>query len=102
MMEKLGTGIRRINEEYKNYDRKPVFEISENVIRITLPVFTSGQLSKDENRVFQLLRNKSLPSSSIVELTGFGKTKTVEILNKLINTSFVKSTGTGRGKKYMS
>ena len=102
MMEKLGTGIRRINEEYRNYDKKPMFDISENAIRITLPVYISGELGKDENLVYQLLKNKSLPSSSIIELTGFGKTKTVEILNKLVNAGYVKATGNGRGRKYTS
>ena len=102
MMEKLGTGIRRINEEYRDYDKKPIFDISDDAIRIMLPVYAVGGLSKDENTVYQLLRNKSLASSSIIELTGFGKTKTVEILNKLVNAGYVKAIGNGRGKKYTS
>ena len=102
MMEKLGTGIRRINEEYRDYDKKPIFDISDDAIRIMLPVYAVGGLSKDENTVYQLLRNKSLASSSIIESTGFGKTKTVEILNKLVNAGYVKAIGNGRGKKYTS
>ena len=100
MMERLGTGIRRINEEYKQSDKKPIYDVSENTIRITLPVFGIGELNKDENIIYQLLKNRSLSSSSIVEETGFGKTKTVAILNKLINEGYVIAIGNGRGKKY--
>lgn len=100
MMERLGTGIRRINEEYKQSDKKPIYDVSENTIRIILPVFGIGELSKDENIIYQLLKNRSLSSSSIVEETGFGKTKTVAILNKLINEGYVIAIGNGRGKKY--
>lgn len=100
MMERLGTGIRRINEEYKQSDKKPIYDVSENTIRITLPVFGIGELNKDENIIYQLLKNRSLSSSSIVEETGFGKTKTVAILNKLIKEGYVIAIGNGRGKKY--
>lgn len=100
MMERLGTGIRRINEEYKQSDKKPIYDVSENTIRITLPVFGIGELNNDENIIYQLLKNRSLSSSSIVEETGFGKTKTVAILNKLINEGYVIAVGNGRGKKY--
>ena len=100
MMERLGTGIRRINEEYKQSDKKPIYDVSENTIRITLPVFGIGELNKDENIIYQLLKNRSLSSSSIVEETGFGKTKTVAILNKLINEGYVIAIGKGKEKKY--
>lgn len=93
----MGLANERISERKKN-----TFDLSENAIRITLPVYVSEELGKDENLVYQLLKNKSLPSSSIIELTGFGKTKTVEILNKLVNAGYVKATGNGRGRKYTS
>lgn len=102
MMERLGTGIRRINEEYKNSGKKPKYEISEKTIRMTLPVVGVGELSKDEDKIYELLRNRNLSSSSIVQETGFGKTKTVMILNKLVDEGYVTSTGNGRGKKYSS
>lgn len=100
MMERLGTGIVKINEEYKNHAKKPVFEIYENMIKIILPVLDIEHLSEDENIIYQTLNNRHLPSSSIVEEAGFGKTKTVDILNKLVEEGYIVATGSGRGKKY--
>ena len=102
MMERLGTGIRRINEAYKYSDKKPIYDISENTIRITLPVLGIGKLTKDEGLIYQLLKNRSLSSSAIVEQTGFGKTKVVAILNKLVSKGYLITIGNGRGKKYTS
>lgn len=101
MIERFGTGIRRIYESYKDSMIKPGFEVTENSIRISLPVVqTSSELTADENKVFSLLRGKLLSSSVITEATGFGKSKTVIILNKLVKAGYVRVLGSGRGTKY--
>lgn len=101
MIEKFGTGIRRIHEAYKSSEIKPVFEITENTIRVVLPVMSCGEtLTNDENTVYRLVKGRSVPSSSIVEETGFGKTKTVSILKKLVENGYIKTTGNGRGLRY--
>lgn len=103
MIERFGTGIRRIYESYKDSMIKPGFEVTENSIRISLPVVqTSSELTADENKVFSLLRGKLLSSSVITEATGFGKSKTVIILNKLVKAGYVRVLGSGRGTKYTS
>jgi ATP-dependent DNA helicase RecG len=101
MIEKFGTGIRRINDTYQSSMIKPVFTIGENTICIDLPVLQEkSDLLPDEQKVFALLKNRELPSSAIVEATGFGKSKTVTILNKLVNKGYIMVSGTGRGTKY--
>ncbi len=101
MIEKFGTGIRRINDTYQSSMIKPVFTVGENTICIVLPVFQEkSDLLPDEQKVFALLKNRELPSSAIVEATGFGKSKTVTILNKLVNKGYIMVSGTGRGTKY--
>ncbi len=80
---------------------KPVFTVGENTICIVLPVLQEkSDLLPDEQKVFALLKNRELPSSAIVEATGFGKSKTVTILNKLVNKGYIMVSGTGRGTKY--
>ena len=80
---------------------KPVFTVGENAICIVLPVLQEkSDLLPDEQKVFALLKNRELPSSAIVEATGFGKSKTVTILNKLVNKGYIMVSGTGRGTKY--
>lgn len=101
MIERFGTGIRRINESYKDSSVKPVYCLSENTIRITLPVMEyDNSLSQDENAVFKLLIGRSESRSSIVEKTGFGKTKVIGILKKLESEGYIRLTGNGRGTRY--
>lgn len=101
LIERFGTGIRRINESYQKSKVKPSFETTENTIRIILPVMQMNQnLSVDEDKVFSLLRGRMLSSSAISEGTGFGKSKTVTILNKLVKDGYIRVYGNGRGTKY--
>ena len=101
MIEKFGTGIRRINDTYQNSVIKPAYIISENAISMILPVLQEkSDLLPDEQKVYLLLKNRELPSSAIVEATGFGKSKTVTILNKLVKDGYISVSGTGRGTKY--
>ncbi|MGN1066157.1 MAG: ATP-binding protein [Thermoguttaceae bacterium] len=101
MVEKFGTGIRRIVESYKDSNIKPIFDATENTVRITLPVLQlKNGLSQDENKVFGLLKGKLASSSTIAAAAGFGKSKTVSILKRLVREGYVQTVGTGRGTKY--
>ncbi|MDD5603563.1 MAG: ATP-binding protein [Eubacteriales bacterium] len=101
MIERFGTGIRRINEAYINNEKKPVYDILPDLIKITLPVIGGKKdLMQDENQIYFILKGKRLSSSAIVEATGFGKTKVVSILNKLVAEGYVYTAGNGRGRVY--
>lgn len=102
LIERFGTGVKRINEEYLKSRIKPKFEFYDNSIKVTLPVmeFDLG-LKDDELRIYNALKNKQvLSSSEITGITGFGKNKTIEILKKLVEQGYIKVTGSGRGTKY--
>ena len=101
MIEKFGTGIRRIVESYKDSNIKPIFDATENTVRITLPVLQlKNGLSQDENKVFGLLKGKLASSSALAAAAGFGKSKTVSILKRLVRDGYVQTVGMGRGTKY--
>lgn len=101
MIERFGTGIRRISESYKGSEKKPIFETRENSIRVTLPLFEEKtDLPEDEKLVYRLLKGKLMSSSEIASYSGFGKTKTVRILNGLVEKGYVRTEGTGRARKY--
>ena len=101
LIERFGTGIRRINELYKNSDRKPTYVINPNSLRITLPVMiNSAGLNNDEKSVYEFVKGKRVSSSDIAKATGFGKSKTIAILKKLVASGYIQSAGTGRGLKY--
>lgn len=102
IVEIFGTGVLRIMDEYSRSFVKPKFEVSENSISIELPVIQKSlNLTEDEQTVYNTL-SKSI-GKSISEITAevpFGKSKTSEILNKLIDAGIAKLLGNGRGTKY--
>ena len=101
LIERFGTGIRRINESYKDSPVKPVFRLSQNTIQIILPVSDSlRELSEDEQAVYKLLVGRSVSRSEIVEKTGFSKNKVLSILTGLESKGYIRVSGNGRGTKY--
>lgn len=101
IVEILGTGIVRIQEAYKYSDKKPVFEIFDNSIKVILPVIGNSDLTEDEKVVYEVL-SKTMPKSisEITDMTPFGKSKVTTLLKNLIRKNYVSVTGNGRGTKY--
>ena len=55
-VEIFGTGIARIKQLYKESLRKPDFEVTENTIKIMLPVYEENMnLTEDEKKVYNIL-----------------------------------------------
>ena len=102
-IEMFGTGIRRINESYKDYSVKPAFEIFENSIKITLPIITTRLfLTTDEKIVMDILaKGAILSSSEILKMTELKKDKLNRLLKKLIQKNYIDVIGNGRGTKYL-
>ena len=101
IVEILGTGIVRIQEAYKYSDKKPVFEIFDNSIKVILPVIGNADLTEDEKIVYEVL-SKTMPKSisEITDMTPFGKSKVTTLLKSLVRKNYVSVTGNGRGTKY--
>ena len=104
LIEKFGTGIRRIKEAYANSQIKPAFEVTENIIKVTLPLLRENMdLTQDELAVYSVLsKNINKPISEIMAspVIEFGKSKVTEILKRLASKKLVDIEGTGRGTKY--
>ena len=102
-IEMFGTGIKRINESYKDFVIKPNFEIFENSIKITLPITkTELFLTTDEKIIMDILeKGNILSSSEILEKVEFKKDKLNRLLKKLIQKNYIDVIGNGRGTKYL-
>ena len=104
LIEKFGTGIRRIREAYADSQTKPTFEVTENLIKVTLPLLSENMdLTQDELAVYSVLsKNINKPIGEIMSSPGieFGKSKVTEILKRLADKKLVDIEGTGRGTKY--
>ena len=93
LIEKFGTGIRRIKEAYSDSQTKPSFEVTENIIKVTLPLLSEKMdLTQDELAVYSVLsKNINKPISEIMASPsiGFGKSKVTEILKRLADKKLV-------------
>lgn len=104
LIEKFGTGIRRILQSYSNSQSKPTFEVSDRYIQVTLPL-TKKQLdlSDDEKIVYSLLSeniSKSMSEILASPISKFGKSKTTELLQRMEKKGIVIIEGKGKGTKY--
>ncbi len=102
-VEIFGTGITRIKQLYAESLIKPEFEVSENTIKIMLPVFeTNVNLSEDEKVIYKFLSKRMLkPISEIAPYVPFGKSKTTQLLKTMTEKGVVAVEGKGRGTKYI-
>ena len=101
IIESFGTGVQRINAAYAGSKAKPIHEFSENMIKVTLPVITSGgDLTGDEKIIYDSMGRLGKTSSQIAKAAGFGKNKTLKLLGILEKKGYVIKTGNGRGTKY--
>ena len=102
-VEIFGTGITRIKQLYEEGLKKPDFEVSENTIKIVLPVFEKNlNLTEDEKTIYKVLSRTMLKSiSEIAPYVPFGKSKTTQLLKDMWQKGVIKVEGRGRGTKYI-
>lgn len=102
-VEIFGTGITRIKQLYEDALKQPDFEVSENTIKIVLPIFEKNlNLTEDERKIYRILSRTILKSiSEIAPYVEFGKSKTIRLLKDMVHKGIVKIEGKGRGTKYI-
>lgn len=102
IVELFGTGILRIIEVYKNSITKPSFEVSDNAIKVVLPVAeTELRLNEEEQIVYKVLsKNMSKSMSEIVTSVPYGRTKVSKLLKRMAKDKIITIEGNGRGTKY--
>lgn len=103
IIEKFGTVIARINNEYTHSMAKPGFDISENNIRIVLPISEIDRLklTGDELLVYKLLKEEiELSRAEIDILSGFEKSKSLRIINSLVDKNIIRKMGRGTAVTY--
>ena len=102
-VEIFGTGITRIKQLYAESLIKPDFEISENAIKIALPIFEkNADLTEDEIVVYKLLSRTMLkPISEVAPYVPFGKSKTTKLLKGMWEKGVITVEGKGKGTKYI-
>ena len=102
-VEIFGMGITRIKQLYAEALIKPDFEVSENAIKIVLPIFEkNADLTQDEAVVYKLLSKTMLkPISEVAPYVPFGKSKTTKLLKEMCQKGVITVEGKGKGTKYI-
>lgn len=93
-------GIRRIIESYKKYYTRPKFNISQNSITIILPVIKKIDLTDEETQILSLISKGNDTTKSLAEISGYSRSKVLNLLDELINKNLIGKIGGGRSTKY--
>lgn len=102
LIERLGTGIRRIKEAYKGKAIQPQFIVMDNTITVVLPVVTDRERLTDDERVVlsAFNENRELTTAEVVEHLGYKRGKVIRLLNSLIEKQYITKIGLGRATRY--
>ena len=102
-VEIFGTGITRIKQLYAEGLIKPAFEVSENAIKIVLPIFEkNADLTEDEIVIYKLLSKTMLkPISEVAPYPPFGKSNTTKLRKEMCQKGVITVEGKGKGTKYI-
>lgn len=102
LIEKFDTGILRIRESYRDEKELPKFELLENSITVTLPFIGSlSQMSPQEELLLNsMLRGRYYSRSELDLRSGFDKSKTIRLLNSLLDKQLILAHGESRARRY--
>lgn len=104
IIEKFGTGIRRIKESYIDSKVKPTIGVSQTIIEIILPLLIEvPNISDDEIIIYNALSKNTKKSMSEImasEKVLFSKSKVTELLKGMEEKGIVIKEGVGKATKY--
>lgn len=110
-VESFGTGIGRIIESYKEYDKEPLILNTENTFKVTLynvnyikennVKVLPTNLTQEEQIIEYLKKNNKINRLIVESLLDVSKTRANDILNRMINENIIIQTGTGKNICYM-
>lgn len=100
-IERFGTGIPRILDEYAHETVSPSFALRDSSITVMLPVTVLKNVTLDEEAILAVLaKGSALTRSQISEKTQLSKSKAIRTLNALVEKGLVTKVGEGRSVRY--
>lgn len=100
-IERFGTGIPRILDEYAHETVSPSFALRDSSITVMLPVTVIENVTLDEEAILAVLaKGSALTRSQISEKTQLSKSKAIRTLNALVEKGLVTKVGEGRSVRY--
>ena len=100
-IERFGTGIPRILDEYAHETVSPSFALRDSSITVMLPVTVLENVTLDEEAILAVLaKGSALTRSQISEKTQLSKSKAIRTLNALVGKKLITKVGEGRSVRY--
>jgi ATP-dependent DNA helicase RecG len=101
IVEILATGIKRINDAYKDSLSKPSFDVMSSAISIALPLYGDMNLNANERKVIDAMAvNRQYRREEIEDLTSLKKDTLIRVLNSLIKKNQILKTGKAKAVIY--
>lgn len=109
IIEKMGTGIRRIKYVYSSFGQSPEFKVFENSIQVILPRLNmaaeintkQADLTMEEEKLLNYIKStKGISRLDTEKYMGIGKTKATNLINGLLDKDVIIKIGIGKNTKY--
>ena len=114
IIERLATGIRRIKEQYMDYEVKPKFLTTEHAVVIILPFIQQSELNSmveitvmetdfdqiDEMIYLLIKKNPMIKRADIQKQIQLEKSQTIERINRLKKSGKIMTVGNGPATGY--
>ena len=111
-VESFGTGIGRIMDSYAEYDKKPIFDATENTFSITLPNMNYQELNNKSNLISPSLSQEDIIINYLKEynkinrnetekLLNISKTRAYQIIDEMLEKNIIKKEDTGKNTYYI-
>lgn len=106
LIEAYGTGIQKIMDSYKECEKKPQIESSDNAFRIVLPnrnvLLQQDALNNNEKVILEVIEKKgTIVRKDVEEVLSISQTMAGRLLKQLVEKKIVKAVGNGRKTRYM-
>lgn len=108
-VENFGTGIGRIIESYNDYDKKPMFQDSDNAFSVKIynvnyqeeEKMNTIAITQEEKIIEYLKEHDSINRNEVEELFDISTTRAKNILTKMCEEGYIAMIGKGRNIVYV-
>lgn len=109
-VESFGTGIERIIDSYKEYEKKPIFVDTDNAFNVTLynvnyvennEKVLPSNLTQEEKIIEYLKKNEKINRNIVEKLLDISTSRAKIILNNMCEKSLIKMVGSGKNIIYV-
>lgn len=111
IMERFATGVRRIQESYRDFLQKPSFLVTENTVTVVLPkvsytevherkVYVSDRKAVHQRVLSLFFTTETITRSDVEHQLGISATSAKRVLAGMVQSYLVKKEGVGPATRY--